>query len=113
MRAMNLRRLVCVSCLALAGGAFSSSVLADPPTIARSIKVDISDLDLNRPGDVRTLQHRIERAAREACAVASLTLPDDPPGYLADETCYRRAVQEATARTEWLALASKESDVSR
>jgi UrcA family protein len=109
MKTLTFRGLMCASGLLLAGGMYANSALAESPPIVRTVRVDTSGLDLTRPSDVRTLQQRIERAAREACS--PLTLPDDPPDERGYQTCYRRAVQDATTQVQ--RLASNESAVRR
>jgi UrcA family protein len=48
--------------------------------------VKFADLDLNRPADAKVLIQRIRVAAHNVCSMN---------GYVAEQTCYHRAVREA------------------
>jgi UrcA family protein len=75
------------------------------PTVVRSVRVDLSDLDLSKPHDVRTMRQRIERAARNVCGPPTYAAVPQPDSYLGYETCYRRAVAGALAKAQSAILA--------
>jgi UrcA family protein len=112
MRTAILPQLACASCLLLAGQFHSAIARAEAPLVTRSIQVDISDLDLAKPHDARTLRHRIQKAARTACAPE--TNPrDDPPGFHGYKMCYNEAVQNAMTQANRRLLASKDTPERR
>jgi UrcA family protein len=112
MGTLILRPLACASCLLLANGLNSTIARAEPPLVNRSVTVDISDLNLAQPHDVSTLRHRIDKAARTACAPET-TPREDPPGFRGYKACYNQAVQDAMAQANRVLLASKESPERR
>jgi len=65
----------------------------DAAMIRKSVTVNVADLDLKRPADVKTLHLRIRRAAAEACSdgfVATATRAADP-----DRDCMAVAIADA------------------
>jgi UrcA family protein len=108
MRTAIFSQLACASCLLLAAEFHPAVARAEAPLVTRTIKVDISDLDLTRPHDARTLRHRIAKAARMACGPET-TPQEDPPGFHGYRMCYNEAVQNATAQANRTLVASKDS----
>ncbi len=99
---IRLRRSVVCASLILLGSSFGleTARAQQPPTVVRSVRIDISDLDLARPRDRRTLHRRLEGAAKQVCGPGTFSVLDDPPGYLGYDTCYRNAVKQALAQVE-------------
>lgn len=81
----SLTMMLALFCAALT---ISSACTAEP---ASAEVVRYQDLDLSRPGQVRILQQRIERAANAMCLHAS----GPSPAATVDATCKLEAVRAA------------------
>ena len=92
------RTLLCVGAISLTRVFGLAAAVADSPLVARSVQVDISDLDLARAHDVRVLDRRLEKAARTVCGPEPYLVTPDRPGYPGYETCYRQTLKEARLR---------------
>ena len=86
----SLTILLALFCAALT---ISSACTAEP---ASSGVVRYQDLDLSRPGDVRILHKRVERAANAMCLHAS----GPSPAATVDASCKVEAVRAARAQVE-------------
>ena len=66
---------------------------ADDALIQKSVTVPVSDLDLSRPADARTLNARIRRAAEQVCGdgLSAAAPTYSPP----DRDCVLNAVTQA------------------
>jgi len=113
MKTMIFRHLICGSCLLLTDPLHATSALAEPAPIVRTTKVVIADLDLTRPSDERTLQQRIERAAKDVCGPMTSPTANDSSGFFDFETCYHHAVKDALAQVKRLELARNETGARR
>jgi UrcA family protein len=83
--------------IAMAAPAFATAQ-ADEAPIGESIAVSWTDLDLSRPHDAAKLHERIRRAARAVCNPQRLDVY--LPLLRGYHDCYRRTVDDATARAE-------------
>jgi UrcA family protein len=92
------RTLACAGTLLLAEQLHSTRASAEPPMISRSVKVEVSDLDLSQPQGQRILRHRIAHAAREVCGPETSLNLTVAPEFADFHTCYRRAMQGALAQ---------------
>jgi len=70
---------------------------ANPVRHFQSLEVGFSDLDLATPAGQKTLQARINRAARDVCRVDELQTGSHIPSRDA-MTCYRAAQRSAAQR---------------
>jgi UrcA family protein len=69
---------------------------------AHAITVKYTDLDLNRPADVRILYHRIRFAAKESCGLGEIT--GSHLKLASWEVCVAGAVEQAVAKVDRPAL---------
>ncbi len=69
----------------------------------KSARVDISDLDISRTADMNEVRNRVEEAAQRICKQLSDELPFGQPDT---PECVRRAVSDAMAQVEEVALQS-------
>jgi len=72
---------------------------ADQP---HPVTVKYADLDLNRPGDVRILYHRVRLAANESCGIGEIT--GSHLKLQSWEECVARAVDETVTHLDRPAL---------
>jgi UrcA family protein len=87
-RTLTLSALLGLSAAGAAGAAQAGPVAPSAP----SVTVSYRDLDLSRPGDVRTLYKRLQQAAASVCVpVSQLQLPR----HLAWQRCYDLALDSA------------------
>jgi UrcA family protein len=66
------------------------------------VTVKYADLDLNRPGDVRILYHRVRLAADESCGIGEIT--GSHLKLKSWQECVARAVDETVAHLDRPAL---------
>ena len=66
------------------------------------VTVKYADLDLNRPGDVRILYHRVRLAANESCGIGDIT--GSHLKLQSWEQCVARAVDQTVTRLDRPAL---------
>ena len=95
---------ISVAALALAIG---SPVLAADATVATSVPVSYSDLDVSSEAGAKLLMTRIERAAQAACGQAPYIL--DVESNAAYATCVHDAVAGAVANSGVPALTAQAS----
>jgi len=101
----RILRFVVAASAAVLLTAWQGAALGDSLSgVTRSISVQYSDLDLNRPADVRILYQRITHAAGEACGPKVLTGSQLPlPGW---EDCVAHAIDAAVSRLDRPALSA-------
>ena len=99
---MVAHRFVRLAAAALtAAGLISTAAAAAPGSGGRiatvSAEVDMSDLDMRRPGDAALLYARIVETARELCAEP---WPGHRASFYAERRCMRGAVRDAVRAAE-------------
>ncbi|HKT85475.1 MAG TPA: UrcA family protein [Novosphingobium sp.] len=92
----------------IAAAALLGLVLTAAPAFAKDVQVRYADLDLASAQGQKTLERRIDRAAREACDYGPYTTGTRIPSQAA-AACYRQALASAKTMMAAKVEAAQES----